>query len=83
MQVTREKLKNMMNEIPTYKECLNDQQNKVLNLYINGCTFQEIGRVISLSGSRIRQIVVGTNRFGKKSIYKKLITEKQKMKIVK
>ena len=78
---TREAFNKLIKDFDTWKEYLNDEELKIIGMWLNGETTTNIGLKMERSRERIGQIIRGTNKFGKGGIITRLIYKKSHMKI--
>lgn len=70
---TREYFKQLTENLLGWEKLFTEEQLKIIkSWYIEKKSFQQIGRELGYSGSRIQSIVKGTNKFGKNSMFLKI-----------
>jgi len=73
---TREAFNKLIKDFDTWKEYLNEDELKIIAFWLNGETPVDIGLKIGRGAERVRQIIRGTNKFGRGGIIARLVSRK-------
>jgi hypothetical protein len=75
-KIEREEFQNLINQVPNWKEILNIRSVQIIELWLAGNSYKEIGNKINLSSSQVGNIIHGKGKYGKHGAYLKLYYNK-------